>query len=57
MHHKQRFEVFISVLVVEEISAGDAKAAQNRLNAVKGISSADITVEAENIAKQTVKVL
>ena len=50
-NHRNRFDVFISALVEEEISAGDEKAARNRLKAVKNLPSADITIEAENIAK------
>ena len=53
--HRQRFEVFISALVEEEISAGDENVAKNRLNAIVGIPSADITLEAENIAQVLVK--
>jgi len=49
-----RFEVFISALVEEEISSGDTNAARQRLNAVKNIPSADISVEAMNIAQELI---
>ena len=48
---RKRFEVFISALVEEEISSGDASAARRRLDAVKDIPSADISIEAMNIAE------
>ena len=51
---KSRFEVFISALVEEEISSGDVNAAHRRLNAVKDIPSADISVEAMNIAQELI---
>ncbi len=51
---KKRFEVFISALVEEEISSGDVGAADQRLDAVKNIPSADISAEAMAIAQELI---
>ncbi len=48
---RKRFEVFISALVEEEISSGDASAACQRLDAVENVPSADISAEAMSIAQ------
>ena len=49
--YRDQYEVFISPLVVEEISAGDPTAAAKRLEAVNGIGSLFISEEAEAIAE------
>jgi predicted nucleic acid-binding protein len=49
--YRDQYEVFISPLVVEEISAGDPTAAAKRLEAVNGIASLSISEEAEAIAE------
>ena len=49
--YRDQYEVFISPLVVEEISAGDPAAAAKRLEAVNGIASLSISEEAEAIAE------
>lgn len=46
------FELFISVFVLEEVSAGDADAARQRLQALNGISEIEITEEVEVIAER-----
>lgn len=48
---RQAFEVYISVLVEEEISAGNPEAAYLRLEAVAGLPSLEVSVEAERIAQ------
>jgi hypothetical protein len=48
--HMGRYDVYISALVIEEISAGDALAAAERLNAVAGITSVTINPSAETLA-------
>lgn len=50
-NHKQRYEVFISALVEEEIASGDATAAQRRIEAVADIPSLGITPEAQELAQ------
>ncbi|MDE0458240.1 MAG: type II toxin-antitoxin system VapC family toxin [Chromatiales bacterium] len=45
-----RYDVYISPLVVEEISAGDASAAEERLRVIADIPSVTIAAEAESLA-------
>ena len=45
------FEVYISALVVEEISGGDPIAAAQRLRAVAGIASLETTEQAETLSE------
>ena len=45
-----RYDVFISPLVVEEISAGDASAAEERVRVIADIPSVTIAAEAESLA-------
>jgi hypothetical protein len=49
-NHRNRFELRISILVEEEISRGDPKAAQVRLETVADIPSLSISDEAVRIA-------
>jgi hypothetical protein len=49
-NHRHRFELRISILVEEEISKGDAKAAQLRLETVADIPRLTISDEATRIA-------
>lgn len=51
---KERFDVYISVLVVEEAKAGDAEAAQRRQQAIFGLPILEINEAAEQLAKQLV---
>jgi predicted nucleic acid-binding protein len=46
-----RFEIYISVLVVEEARAGDSDAAQRRLAAISGLPILEINDAAEELAK------
>ena len=48
--HRLRYDVYVSPLVVEEISAGDASAAQERLRAIADIPSVTIAADAELLA-------
>ena len=45
-----RYDVYVSPLVVEEISAGDVSAAEERLRVVADIPSVAIAAEAESLA-------
>ena len=45
-----RYDVYVSPLVVEEISAGDASAAEDRLRVIADIPSVTIAAEAESLA-------
>ncbi len=46
------FDLFISMFVLEEVSAGDPEAAELRLQALDGISEIEITEEVEVIAER-----
>ena len=48
--HRLRYDVYVLPLVVEEISAGDASAAEGHLRAIADIPSVAITAEAESFA-------
>lgn len=48
--HRLQYDVYVSPLVVEEISAGDASAAEERLRAIGDIPSVAIAAEAESLA-------
>jgi predicted nucleic acid-binding protein len=45
-----RFDLFVSQLVVQECSAGDEQAAQERLDAIEGFTLLPTTVDAEHLA-------
>ena len=45
-----RYDVYISPLVVEEVSAGDASAAEERLRVIADFPSVTIAAEAESLA-------
>ena len=47
---RQYYEVYVSALVIEEISAGHPDAAAQRLSAVADIPSVGITLEAQTLA-------
>ena len=49
-NHRLRYDVYVSPLVVEEISAGDASAAEERLRVITDIPSISIAAEAESLA-------
>lgn len=45
------FKVFVSALVINEASAGDAGAAGKRLEALDGVALLDVNLKVENLAK------
>ena len=47
---RDAFEIYISSLVVEEVSAGDALAARERLRVIEDLPLLDITPEATELA-------
>src|SRR5919197_3957628 len=49
-----RFEIYISVLVVEEAKAGDPDAVQRRLATISGLPIVEINDAAEELAKRLV---
>ena len=48
--HRMRYDVYVSPLVMEEISAGDASAAAERLRVIADVPSVAIEAEAESLA-------
>jgi hypothetical protein len=48
---KDNFEVFVSELVINEISSGDSKAAQKRISVVNNIQVLEATKYANDLAK------
>ena len=48
----EKFEVFVSVLVLQEIKRGDAQAAEERLEVLKYFPVLDITQEIEGLAQR-----
>ena len=48
--HRLRYDVYVSPLVVEKISAGNTSAAKERLRAIGDIPSVAIAAEAESLA-------
>jgi len=51
---RKRFDIHVSVLVVEEAKAGDSEAAQRRLAAMAGLPILGINAAAEKLAKRLV---
>ena len=49
-NHRLRYTVYVSPLLVEEISAGDASAAKERLRVIANIPSVAIASEVESLA-------
>lgn len=54
-HHRQRFEVFVSPLVMEEARRGDEDAAAQRIALIRGLPSLEIVEEAYDLAQAFVK--
>lgn len=52
--HRPKYEAFISILVDDEISAGDPTAAEQRNQAVVGLPSVAITAEAQALADRLI---
>lgn len=53
--HRERFDLYVSPFVIEECSAGDAQAANQRLAVLEGISQLNATEGAERLANELVK--
>jgi predicted nucleic acid-binding protein len=51
---RERYEIYISTLVVEEAKTGDAEAARKRLTAISGLPILEINNAAEELAKRLV---
>jgi hypothetical protein len=51
---REQFEIYISILVVEEAKAGDFGAAQRRLDAISGFPTLEVNDAAEELAKRLV---
>ena len=50
-NQRHKYEIYISVLVQEEITAGDSAAAQRRIEATADIPSVSITLQAQELAQ------
>jgi predicted nucleic acid-binding protein len=48
----EQFDLYISALVIQEVSAGDPSAAKRRLEKLEGISELDVTAEVEIFASK-----
>ena len=48
---KERFELFVSEAVLQEIRAGDAETAARRMKLVEGITILDVTKEVDSLAE------
>ena len=53
-NHKSEFELFISALVIQEISKGDSEAAQKRLDAVESLPLLETSDEALSLAEDLI---
>lgn len=51
----KHFDLFVSEIVIQEASAGDVNAARRRLEILEGLNELDITVEAQDLAKNLIK--
>ena len=51
---RERYEIYISTLVVEEAKIGDSEAARKRLTAISGLPILEINDAAEELAKRLV---
>ena len=52
---RERFELFISQIVLREASGGDAEAASRRIELVQGIPVLEVTEEASVLAEELVR--
>jgi len=48
------FEIYVSEFVVNEASAGDAEAAEKRLEALENVALLDVNADVENLAKKLI---
>lgn len=51
---RNRFELFVSRLVIDEVSRGDPDAVARRLNAIQGLSALPIVPDAIRLAKRLI---
>jgi predicted nucleic acid-binding protein len=54
-NHRDKFELFVSQTVLEEIAGGDQEAAQQRLSVIESLPLQEITEEAIALAKDLVR--
>lgn len=54
-HHRHRFDLFVSALVLREAGLGDAVLAQRRMEALRGIPVLDLRPEAAALAREMVE--
>lgn len=52
---RESFQIFVSQLVVDEVSAGDPAAVRERLSMIEGLPLLDITPEVEPLASALLK--
>lgn len=53
--NREQFDLYLSALVIQEASSGDANASQKRLKALENIPELDVTTEVENFAKALIQ--
>ena len=53
-HRRKDFEIYVSEFVINEASAGDAEAAEKRLEALENILLLDVSADVENLAKKLI---
>ena len=53
-HRRNDFELFVSEFVINEAAAGDAEAAEKRLEALANIALLDVSLEVEKLAKKLI---
>jgi len=53
--HKEQFDLFVSALVIQEVSAGDPNAAKRRLEKLEDIPEVEVTEEVETFAGELLK--
>jgi len=51
-HRKDKFDIYLSQFVIDEVRAGDAEAARDRLMAIKSFPLLDITSEVDDLTKR-----
>ena len=50
-HHRHKYDLFVSGLVLEEISLGDPDAARRRIDVLAGIQVLEESIDAKSLAK------
>jgi Asp/Glu/hydantoin racemase len=54
-NHRERFDLYVSEIVVLECSAGDPSAARDRLNILASLPTLDLTMSATRVAEELVR--